>query len=186
MSKTDGNGSFEISYRKSQYADNPGQVEEWRNARITAFADGFGPGWVKYDEIVLGGDPTIRLVEDDVAIEGRVLDLEGKPVAGARAAVVSMSSSPKESLDEWIEGVRANKSVPSMTSILSRSLSLLSVGRWPGIVTDRDGRFQVSGLGRERVVMLHVEGSTIATKRISVVTRHMEPLEQPSYDFQGD
>ncbi len=43
------------------------------------------------------------------------------------------------------------------------------------IVSDRDGRFVVRGVGPERVVDLQISGETIATARIEVVTRQITP-----------
>ena len=58
--------------------------------QIVATAAGFGPAWV---EIVAGRVPddlTLRLAED-LPIEGRILDLEGRPVAGARVGLLRLA-----------------------------------------------------------------------------------------------
>ena len=46
-------------------------------------------------------DLTLRLVKDDVPIEGRVVDLEGKPVRGATIRPVVLSASRGEDLAAW-------------------------------------------------------------------------------------
>ena len=50
---------------------------------VLATADGLGPDWVDLkkppDE-----ELTLRLVEDSVPISGRILDLQGRPVVGAK------------------------------------------------------------------------------------------------------
>ena len=48
---------------------------------VAAVAAGYGPDWVALKEP--GAELTLRLVKDDVPIKGRVLDLEGRPIAGA-------------------------------------------------------------------------------------------------------
>ena len=45
--------------------------------------------------------------------------------------------------------------------------------------TDADGRFRITGLGRERLVELRIEGPTIATVEMQVVTRAMPTLTRP-------
>ena len=55
---------------------------------VVASAPGFGPGWASaVRSPAHPGEMTIRLVEDGPPIEGRIVDLEGRPVAGARVKV---------------------------------------------------------------------------------------------------
>ena len=91
VTRSDGNGRFEISYRKSQFAESAGRPNQWRETYIAAFADGYGPGWAHYDRLKRGEQPTITLARDDVPIEGRVIDLEGNPVVGAKIEVGTIS-----------------------------------------------------------------------------------------------
>ncbi|HMF15113.1 MAG TPA: hypothetical protein VKE94_22515, partial [Gemmataceae bacterium] len=42
---------------------------------------------------------------------------------------------------------------------------------FPNVVTDAEGRFQLEGIGRERLVALSLEGPTIVRSRVSVRTR---------------
>ena len=49
---------------------------------------GFGPGWARgVFKAAASGELTVRLVEDGPPIEGRIVDLEGRPVAGAQVKV---------------------------------------------------------------------------------------------------
>ena len=55
---------------------------------IAATAPGFGPGWAACAlRADASSEVTIRLAADGPPIEGRILDLEGRPVAGARVKV---------------------------------------------------------------------------------------------------
>src|SRR4029078_8655830 len=106
---------------------------------IAAFADDCGAGWVNYDKIAPNGEATIKLAVDDVPIEGRILDLEGKPVAGATIKVDYLNTPKGSDLSEWLKAVRAGQSIPAAAGLFSDSIPLISTGRWQGIKTDGDG-----------------------------------------------
>ena len=61
---------------------------------LIATAEGFGPGWTRLADAK--GDVELRLVPDDVPIEGRLLTLEGRPLAGLDRPYAD-GSSPAES-----------------------------------------------------------------------------------------
>jgi RNA polymerase sigma factor (sigma-70 family) len=80
-SRTDKEGSFHFT-AKPEILNPKGKTT------LAATANGFGPDWV--DLTTENKDAiTLRLVKDDVPLRGRVLDLEGKPVAGATVRAVS-------------------------------------------------------------------------------------------------
>ena len=54
----------------------------WHKAQIAVAAPGFAPAWVEAGDLVKRGEATLRLVRDDVPVRGRVLDSQGRPVAG--------------------------------------------------------------------------------------------------------
>jgi protocatechuate 3,4-dioxygenase beta subunit len=181
--KADARGRFEISYRKSQFFD-AGRPDQWREAFITAFADGFGPGWMLYEDLAAGEAPTIRLAVDDVPIEGRIVDLEGNPVSGATIEMGYMNAPKSKDLSDWLAAVRAGQSISTAAKFID-GFPAFSARRWQGISTDADGRFRMTGIGRERQVKIHVKHPTIVTQTLSVMTRVTEPVSHPAYDFPG-
>src|SRR5205085_2597164 len=68
--KADDQGRFTISYRKSQFFADSGRPDQWREATIVAFADGYGFGWKDYRDLASKPDAKLQLVADDVPIEG--------------------------------------------------------------------------------------------------------------------
>ena len=77
-------GSFEVSFHKSPFSD---RSQSWESAVVVAAAPGFGPDWDRCGhadaDAGAGGEVVLRLVPDDVPIEGHILDLQGRPVKGA-------------------------------------------------------------------------------------------------------
>jgi hypothetical protein len=57
-------------------------VTGWHKAQIAVAAPGFAPAWVEAGDMVKQGEKSLRLVRDDVPVRGRVLDPQGRPVAG--------------------------------------------------------------------------------------------------------
>jgi hypothetical protein len=149
-------------------------------------AAGFGPGWDQRDRSVTrpadGGEPkeapaqgglVVRVARDDVPISGRFLDLQGEPVAGAVVRVFALKASADGSLDKFIDAVKKRPFGQLYSD--QQHLSMFNVDGlahlFPAVTTDKDGRFQVKGVGRDRVVAFTVEAPTIETKVINVVTR---------------
>ena len=53
----------------------------WHWSAIVASMPGYGPAWIQCRDIPSGQQPMLRLASD-VALEGRIVDLEGRPVPG--------------------------------------------------------------------------------------------------------
>jgi protocatechuate 3,4-dioxygenase beta subunit len=142
-------------------------------ATLAATAKGLGPDWI---EVTTQNkdDLTLHLVKDDVPVEGRILDLEGHPVAGVRVRVAGFMQGD---VDAWIEGTRQNK-YPQ----LKKRISPEALGEPVTAVTDKDGRFRLSGLGRDRVMHVLLEGDNIERGEAEVVTR----LELPKGLHRGN
>ena len=81
MSDAEGRFHFELDKASSDWPH--GDEPAWHKAQIAAAAPGFAMAWVDAGSLVKGGEATLRLVRDDVPIRGRVLDTQGRPVAGA-------------------------------------------------------------------------------------------------------
>jgi RNA polymerase sigma factor (sigma-70 family) len=150
---------------------------------LFATADGFGPAWVISQakpwwpwrrEIDRTGAFTLRLAKDDVPVSGRILNLEGKPVPGVTVSVTAIKAPPGGSLTPWLEAVKTRPSADGipldyqyLPMFFTEELNRL----FPTIRTGADGRFTLRGIGRERVVTLVIEGPTIETKEINIMTR---------------
>jgi RNA polymerase sigma factor (sigma-70 family) len=138
---------------------------------LVAVADGYGPAWA--NDFSKPGGLTLRLVADDVPITGRILDLQGRPVAGVTLKPQALKAAPSGKLDAWLAATRTRRDG------IGLEYEQLSVGVWnpvlaslfPRVTTDADGRFRLNGVGRERVMALIVEGPTVETQEINFATR---------------
>ncbi len=99
---------------------------------------------------------TLRLLRDDVPIEGRVLDLEGRPIRGVRVSVFWVEGGA-ENIDAWIKLAQNNPEVvdpidPQAVSQVAiypgqRRLAMGPPSALHAVVTDEHGRFRLDGLG---------------------------------------
>jgi beta-lactamase regulating signal transducer with metallopeptidase domain/protocatechuate 3,4-dioxygenase beta subunit len=182
--RTSGNGRYEFAFGTRELA---------AGARLIATAPGFGLGVPRKDQ-------QIRLTAGDLPIDGRLVDLEGRPVAGVKVSLGQVLL-PQAGANEPPASPR-NAGAPVMklrapspahaapgnpVSMVGR-LILDAEGLLPdGVMTDADGRFRITGLGRDVLANLTLSGPTIATKQVRVLTRAMERFNEEPRDpaFQG-
>jgi RNA polymerase sigma factor (sigma-70 family) len=187
---TDADGRFAID------ADGRGQSRNWtHSARVVATADGFGLACTAADKAA-DKPVELKLVKDE-PIRGRILTLEGKPVAGARVRVKEVDTPVDPDLTKFLAELRARERAwhEAYHGHFDYQGRLFTVpGQSEGVETDADGRFRITGVGRERLIELRVEGPTVATAELPVLTRAVPTLvvpEQPgdsrygTYTFYG-
>jgi protocatechuate 3,4-dioxygenase beta subunit len=142
---------------------------------VAATAPGHAAGWVEVARTVRKDALTIRLASDDTPITGQVVDLEGKPVPGATLRVLQINAAPNEDLGAFLEAARA-KSARSL-AIEQKHLSRMTVALAPTVKTDAAGRFRLDGIGRDRLVLAQIDGPTIASTQVRILTRPGKPFD---------
>jgi RNA polymerase sigma factor (sigma-70 family) len=148
------------------------RAELARNARLVAVAAGLGPDWVAAADLDKGGAVTLRLVPDDVPINGRVLDLEGQPIAGAVVQVGDLEAPASGGdLAPWIETRRQWARRNYVARVPMKTLPAPALHVPTSATTDKEGRFRLAGFGRERVVNLRIRGKDLESSSIDVLTR---------------
>jgi RNA polymerase sigma factor (sigma-70 family) len=134
-----------------------------------AYAPGFGVDWFRL-EANTGpvGEQTLRLTED-VPITGRVVNTEGKPLAGLSVVAGYVAVPPGGKLDDYLASWKRNvrDTLSSPRKALPAALHQI-IGP---TLTDRDGRFTLRGAGAERIVEVLIEGGGVARSIPFVVTR---------------
>jgi RNA polymerase sigma factor (sigma-70 family) len=157
VGKTGPDGQFRFAFAKAELDENPMSMwpRSWRIVQVVAAAKGYGPAWACL-EGVNGREFTLKLVPDDVPIRGRVIDLQGRPVAGAAVRPVRVTRGNDTHNSLWQTG-------------------------WAGlagdVTTDREGRFTVTGVGRERNALVEIDGPGIEHKLVGVRTEAGPPVE---------
>ena len=177
--KTDRDGRYEIRFRKSQIDVGDG----WRRTIVSAFKAGLQPDWAWQIEPAgrgKDGPAELRLGGDDQPITGRLVDLEGRPLAGIHVELHSLSKPEQGDLTPWLDRLAGRSLQGNPDQHLSMPLPKEGIGLDQDVVTDAEGRFRLSGLGRERVAYLVFAGPTVVRTLARVVTRRMPPLVEPA------
>ncbi len=151
-------GRFQFTFARS---DLDGRYLDASRPVVIATADGFGLNWAE-----IGGATTailnMKLVED-FPLEGRVLDSQRNPVAGAKVFVRELGSNSSDGLMRSVENLNR---LPATVRWCWGPLP----GQPPQVTTAADGRFRLTGLGRDRRVTLAIEGPGIPRTAYAAMT----------------
>jgi protocatechuate 3,4-dioxygenase beta subunit len=135
----DGTFAFLLTKSELQKIDSDDQAYQ-----VLAIVKGYGCAWATAD--ATAEKLTLRLVQD-APVKGRILDADGRPVAGAKLTVTGVAAKGHDGQP----GARGWEGpLPEQAEVLT---------------TGTDGRFQLAGAGSDRVVKLRLEGRGIATAR---------------------
>ena len=111
-----------------------------------------------------------------VPITGRIVDLEGRPVAGATVRIRQITKPKGDNLDLWIEAVKRGEPPWITYEHVTYEPPIAPEEKQPKTLTDAEGRFRFEGLEPERIVALVIQGPTISYTSVDVVTRRTEPI----------
>jgi len=143
-----------------RFAVTPADVRN--DAKVVATAKGHGPDFVKLPPEGRPAELTLRLVEDDVPITGRVLDLEGRPVVGASVNIAWME---QVDLTGWL----ADRKKGDVSG--TGSIGTVALDGPASVKTGKDGRFRLTGVGRDRVAHLSLRDPGIESIDVEVIAR---------------
>jgi RNA polymerase sigma factor (sigma-70 family) len=190
---SDKDGNFRFTVEKKEF-DRSISARPWNETTVVAVADGYGLGIPVFEpgKRFSFTEQTLRLTRDDRPISGRIIDLEGKPVAGATVTVHSFFQPMKRDLTAWLAQLKERQEgYPAINEHLF-GLGGLWMGRdvgriFPPALTDAEGRFRIKGVGRERLVGLRIEGPTLVSTQLWAMTRPCDTLKAASWRRgQGD
>jgi protocatechuate 3,4-dioxygenase beta subunit len=168
---TDADGRFRFSanvHRNAPTREYPPMLA------LTAHVPGYGPAAIETKSPDELKDRTLRLVKDDVPIRGRILNLEGRPIVGVTVRPVAVVATAAGDLGRLIEAIETNK---NLWEDLPKDcyphivFPAAAAGLTQTTKTDNEGKFTLSGFGRERIVVLRLDGPTIETSLLNAMTR---------------
>ena len=162
---SDADGQFRFNVPKAafdpHYADEP-----WKEFGVVAKAKGYGLGIGKHRQ----GDESVTLqLAEDLPINGRIVDLQGRPLPGITILPRTLRGTVRGDLDPLL-AVYVDPKTAAESPARDRIFVDIA-GNLPPIVTGLDGRFRLEGLGRERLVAAMIEGPGIETAWIEIMTR---------------
>jgi RNA polymerase sigma factor (sigma-70 family) len=174
---TDAAGRFQFDVSASDVADD---------ARVVVCPKGKPSQWLPVSRFK--DEQTLRLPTDDVPLTGRVSSLENQPLKGVTVQILRVANVADGDLSAWID---KNVAMRKQSYWLNED-GLISL---PGglvlsetkAATDAEGRFKLTGFGRDRVLTIRVFGPNVETKQFWVVSRPGGPAEgyihTPDFSF---
>jgi RNA polymerase sigma factor (sigma-70 family) len=164
---TDAAGAFELK---------PGKQELGDNALVVVSPPGLPAEWVPLSRF--RGELTVKLPKDDVPFTGRVLSLENQPLKGVTVEVVRVGTAEEGDLGKWVDkNVTMRKDRYWLNEIGLITLSGQMVLPVVKATTDGDGKFKLTGFGRDRILTVRVHGPNVETKFFWVVARPGGPAD---------
>jgi RNA polymerase sigma factor (sigma-70 family) len=142
--------------------------KEAKGGHLIAHAEGYGIDFVDLPRGQPGKPLELRLVKDRV-IRGRVVNTEGKPIAGVRVTVSNLGVYADNKMDSFLIAWKKRHFMSGWPGGVKHIWS--GTGTLFAATTDAEGRFVLAGLGDERLVTLHLKGAGIADSELMVVTR---------------
>ena len=155
--RPDGRFAFSVSDADPEVSRALRMTSGWPGGfgdiQVIASAEGFGPAWTGLADIK--GEIELRLVPDDIPIEGRLLTLEGRPIAGITVKT------------QRVEDPSSSQRVFGIPS-----------GFFQSATTDADGQVPLGGNRPRRRALLGFAGPRIKRDVVQVVTGSF-PADQP-------
>jgi RNA polymerase sigma factor (sigma-70 family) len=161
--RTDTGGRFRLRVPPTSSAGFRGVVAVARGA-------GHGLGWQRLNPDAEKPAAEVRLARGRV-IRGRFVDVQGQPAAGVTVRVGGVGH-PGNGESDRVSAPAAGHEPPA----------------WPNaVVTDKDGRFEISGIGRAAAALLAVDDDRFATQDFAVAPDAKEVLKtlEPAHIIEG-
>jgi beta-lactamase regulating signal transducer with metallopeptidase domain len=179
---TSPSGLFELVYRKSQSGKIGDRVAEWKETVIEVEAEGCGVEWT-YGPRIDPAKPLVLKLSPEFPIHGRLVDLQGQPVAGVVVSVVSVQEWRNGTPDAWLDRFKGDVRGAAAPAPFLAGARLARERTEAWAVTNQEGRFVVRGIKAERLVTLALRGEAIRYTKLAIMTRNMPAISHGPSDF---
>jgi RNA polymerase sigma factor (sigma-70 family) len=158
--------------RKGQFHFRVSSGQLQRDAKLIATLKGVAPTWEDLSVEKAKQDMVLTLRSDDVPFTGQLLNLEGQPLEGITVEIMWVGQHREDQVADWIDhfvgmhrkGYWINED--GLRIVPPRVLGL------PGSVkTGKDGRFRVTGFGKDRVLTIVLRSERTVATRLQVPLR---------------
>jgi RNA polymerase sigma factor (sigma-70 family) len=180
VARTGADGRFEVDRARLPREKRIGvPAHDWKRVEVAAVAPGYGPART-LETTPDGADLVLRLITDDVPIRGRILDTQGRPIAGVGVHLGGSYEPPAGDVDALLRSGTIRQDQLS-GDVHTSGWWIKEGDRWSPktIRTGPDGRFQIEGLGRDRLALIEIDGPGIARARVWAMTRPAPPSSGP-------
>src|SRR5487761_1201021 len=162
---TDDEGGFQWTLEEPD-----AKIGEANRPPLIAYKQGMGLDGTTVGREEVGTELTLQLSEN-CPIRGRLTDTEGRPVKSAKIIFTNIESANDGSLDRLLEKWKRIPQPLQFQGPPERIVPLYQ--RFPALTveSDAEGRFTVSGVGKDRVALLTVEARGYMSETLRVVTR---------------
>lgn len=145
---------------------------EFEKTEITRYlvvgAGGHAIGWVNLEKANGAIEATVKLA-NDLTIEGRVINTEGEPAAGATIRVSSIYVPADGKLDAFLTGWKNDWS-DALRLVDDRLYMPLESVHGDG-KADKDGKFVLKGIGANRIAHVDIVAPGYAKSTVYVITQ---------------
>lgn len=169
----------DIAFEKRAAADDEGRFEltlmgqdaplDKQPRPLVAHLPGYGVDWLQIGQDQVPDDAVLRLVEDS-PVRGRVADTEGRHIAGAKVTVAAISGSLDGNLDDFL-AAWTRQWRRAVQEKLPRRFNAAPLLPLFSTVTNREGHFELSGIGTERVASVNISAPGLVSQALQVVNR---------------
>ncbi len=139
---------------------------------VVAKADGLTWAWEVYRK--LPTEIELTCAKDTTPLTGRIVDLQGKPIAGVRVLPLE-AVAPAGDGAVFLKAIERGEVPQLAQASFWRQPSLLL----PATTTDADGRFRLDGYPEKRLVKLRFEQDGIETTEVYFLTGKHEKIPAP-------
>ncbi len=167
-------GHFQFLADKRPKLGQENTADLWERTVVAAARPNYGVAWAEVAAKDARDDLTLQLVDDE-PITGRIIDLEGRPVPGATVQVLQIRAPAKEDIGPWLKAGKG-KTGPRR-SIGLQFFPRVTIALARKVTTGADGRFRLTGVGRNRLVLAQLDGPSIVSEYLNIFARPGETIE---------